>query len=257
MQNSTPSRNPVSSPSLLQTLLEHTFLGARSASPGAAPTGDDIPGADAAPAATVGDIESDATDTPDMNGGGRLELAELLGVLRDPIEWVFTLAERRAQGDPITIAAIHRVRDAVLHRVNAVIIGTPDAEPPRMRAADLWTVGELLIDALDPSIVARLLRGVGTSLAEVLAAGLPLASSLVFDSAGAAAPIPGPNVPPAVAPSWYGGIPLSPPIAPSWYGAASRYLSGLCGGLCPGALAAAYALRPTVPPWWSQFPVSF
>jgi hypothetical protein len=264
VQNSTPSRNPVSSPSLLQTLLEHTFLGARPSSPGAAPTGGDIPGADAAPVAdpAAGDFESDATDTADADAVGRLELAELLGVLRDPIEWVFTLAERRAQDDPIDIAAIHRVRDAVLHRVNAVIIGAPDTESPRMRTADLWTVAELLIDALDPSLVARVLREVGTSLADALAAGLPFAPSLVANHGRAAAPICGPHVPPPVAPSWYGGIHVSPPIAPSWYGAESPHFRGLCGGacggLCPGSLAAAHTLRPTVPPWWwSQFPVSF
>jgi hypothetical protein len=82
---------PVSSPSLLQTLLEHTFLGARPASAGAVPTRGDIPGADPAPGVdpSIGDadtdVETDATDTADA--GGRLELAELLGVLRDPIVW--------------------------------------------------------------------------------------------------------------------------------------------------------------------------
>ncbi len=262
MQNSTPSRNPVSSPSLLQTLLEHTFLGARSASPGAAPTGDDIPGADAAPAATVGDIESDATDTPDMNGGGRLELAELLGVLRDPIEWVFTLAERRAQSDPVDIAAIHRVRDAVLHRVNAIILGVSSAESPRIRTADLWTISSLLIDTIDPDLVQRVLRGVGTRIADVLAAGLPFDPSIVAHLGQAAASIAGPDVPPFVPPWYLGGIP-SRAVAPFGfgYGAAMPHLAAPCGsclGPCPGSLAKAHALRSTVPPWcWSQFPVSF
>jgi len=218
VQNSIPSRNPVSSPSLLQTLLEHTFLGARPASPGAAPNSGDIGDADPAPGAdpAVGDVdaesESDATDTADMDTVGRLELAELLGVLRDSIEWVFTLAERRAQGDPIDITAIHRVRDAVLHRVNAVIIGAPDTESPRMRSADLWTVAESLIDALDPSLVARA-AGVGTSLADALAAGLPFDPSLVVDPGAAAAPIPGPHVRPPVPPSWCVGAIPSRPIA--------------------------------------------
>jgi hypothetical protein len=261
VQNSTPSRNPVSSPSLLQTLLEHTFLGARPASPGVTPTGGNILDGDAAPVAdpVVGDVETDATGTADADG--RLELAELLDVLRDPIEWVFTVAERRAQGDPIDIAAIHRVRDAVLHRVNAVIVGVPRAESLRMRSADLWTVAELLIDALDPSLVARVLREVGTFLADALATGLPFAPSLVAGSERAAAPISGPHVPPPVARPWYDGVQLSPPIAPSWYGAAARHLSALCDGscraLCCGSLAAAHALPPTVPPWWwSRFPVS-
>lgn len=264
MQNSTPSRNPVSAPSLLQTLLEHAFLGARSASPGAAPTGGDIPGPDPALGAdpAVGDFDSDATDTADMDAVGRLELAELLGVLRDPIEWVFTLAERRAQGDPIDIAAIHRVRDAVLHRVNAVIVGGPRAEPPRIRSADLWTVANLLIDTIDPSLVERVLRGVGTSITDVFVAGLPFDPSLVAHLGGAAAAIPGPHMPPSIAPSWYGsGIPARP-VAPFGYGGSIPHLTGLCGGacggLCPSSLAAAHALRPIAPPWWwSQFPVSF
>jgi hypothetical protein len=250
VQNSTPSRNPVSAPSLLQTLLEHTFLGARPASPSVAPIGTDLPGADAAPGAdpSVGDpetdVETDATDTADADAIGRLELAELLGVLRDPIDWVFTLAERRAQGDPVDIAAIHRVRDAVLHRVNAVIVGTPRAESPRIRTADLWTVASLLIDTLDPRLVERVLRGVGTSIADVLIAGLPFDPSLVAHLARGAAPLPGPHVP--------------PPVAPSWYGAAMPHLAGLCGGLCPGSLAAAHAMRPIAPPWcWSHPPVSF
>ena len=175
---------------------------------------------------------------------------------------MFTLAERRANADLVDIAAIHRVRDAVLHRVNAVIVGTPRAEPPRIRSADLWTVAGLLIDTLDPSLVERVLRGVGSSIADVLVAGLPFDPSLVAHLGRAAASIPGPHVPPPVAPSWYGGIHLSPPIAPSWYGAESPHFRGLCsgacGGLCPGSLAAAHTLRPTVPPWWwSQFPVSF
>ena len=252
MQNSNPSRNPVSSPSLLQSLLERTFLGARPASTGTAPTGDDIPDAETASGAgpSVG-VPDDTTDTADA--GGRLELAELLGVLRDPIEWVFTLAERRANADPVDIAAIHRVRDAVLHRVNALIVGIPCAEPPRIRSADLWTVAGLLIDTLDPSLVDRVLRGVGSSIADVLVAGLPFDPSIVAHLGRAAASIPRPDVPPPVAPSWYlGGMPARA-VAPFGYGAAMPHPAGLfggsCLGLCPGSLPAAHALRSLVPPW--------
>jgi hypothetical protein len=260
VQNSTPSRNPVSSPSLLQTLLEHTFLGARPVSPGAAPTGADLPGAEPASVAdpSVGDpdtdVESDATDTADADAVGRLELAELLGVLRDPIEWVFTLAERRAQGDPVDIAATHRVRDAVLHRVNAIIVGAPWAEPPRIRPADLWTVADLLIDTLDPSLVQRVMRGVGTRIADVLAVGLQFDPSLVAHLGRAAAPFTAPDVPPPVAPSWYVGAVPAQPVTPSWYGAATPYVVGPY----PGAFAAPHALRTAVPPWcWPQSPFAF
>jgi hypothetical protein len=234
VQNSNPSRNPIPAPSLLQTLLEHAFLGARPASAGAAPTGGDMPDADAARGADLADVATDATgDTGESVG--RLELAELLGVLRDPIDWVFTLAERRAQGDPVDIAATHRVRDAVLHRVNAIIVGAPWAEPPRIRPADLWTVTGLLIDTLDPSLVERVMRGVGTRVADVLAAGLQFEPSLVAHLGRAAAPFTGPCGP--------------PPVAPSWFGAAMPYVGGPHGGPCSGAFAAPHPLRPAVPPW--------
>jgi hypothetical protein len=247
VQNSNPSRNPIPSPSLLQTLLEHTFLGARRASAGAAPTGGDIPDVDAARGAdpAVGATDAtDATDTGDTGDTsesvGRLELAELLGVLRDPIEWVFTLAERRAQGDPVDIAATHRVRDAVLHRVNAIIVGAPWAEPPRIRPADLWTVADLLIDTLDPSLVQRVMRGVGTRIADVLAVGLQFDPSLVAHLGRAAAPFTAPFT--------------APDVTPSWYGAATPYVVGPY----PGAFAAPHALRTAVPPWcWPQSPFAF
>src|SRR5262245_19769154 len=247
VQNPNPSHNSFSYPSLLQQLLERTLFGARPASAGAAPMPGDISGADAAGDDDPADDDASIGlhDAPEPgNAGDRLELAELLGVMREPIEWVFTLAERRAQSDPVDIAAIHRVRDAVLHRVNAIIIGVPSAESLRIRTADLWTVAGLLIDTLDPSLVERVIRGVGSSIADVLVAGLPFDPSLVAHLGRAAAPTVGTAVPPPGAPSWYGGAIPSRPIAPSWYGAAMSHMAGLCGGpclgLCPGSLAAAH-----------------
>jgi hypothetical protein len=107
VQNSNPSRNTFSS-SLLQALMERTLFGVRPA-PGGAPTPGDIACANAAPGDNPaddapGDVDADIGDPDDA--AGRLELAELLGVLRDPIAWVFTLAERHAHSDPIDIAAI-------------------------------------------------------------------------------------------------------------------------------------------------------
>jgi hypothetical protein len=259
VQNSNPSRNPIPSPSLLQTLLEHTFLGARP-SANAAPTSGDIPHADAARSADLADVDTDVdTDATDTGESvGRLELAELLGVLRDPIEWVFTLAERRALGDPVDIAATHRVRDAVLHRVNAIIVGAPWAEPPRIRPADLWTVSGLLIDTLDPSLVQGVMRGVGTRIADVLAAGLQFEPSLVAHLGRAAAAFTGPDGPPPVAPSWYAGAVPAQPVAPFRYGAATPYVVGPHGVPCPGAFAAPHLLRPAVPPWCCPHaPLSF
>jgi hypothetical protein len=88
VQNSNPSRNSFSS-SLLQELMERTLFGVRPA-PAAAPPPGDIAGATAAPSDDPAD-----DDTADVDAGigypddaaGRLELAELLAVLRDPIAW--------------------------------------------------------------------------------------------------------------------------------------------------------------------------
>ena len=251
MQNSNPSHNPISYPSLLQ-LLERTLFGARPTSAGPSPTPGDIPGAGADPAdddTGIGvDAAGDDTGHP-SDAAGRLELGEVLGVMRDPIEWVFTLAERRAQADPVDIAAIHRLRDAVLHRIDAIIVGVTSAESPRIRSADLLTVGGFLFDALDPSLLQRALRGVRTGLADALNAMLQV--ELAGQVASAAAPFPGGEpTPPTVQSPWYG-------VTPFGYGAPWPYASVPYGAPCVASFAAPQVTRPAVPPWSYPFPFAF
>jgi hypothetical protein len=255
VQNSNPSRNSFSS-SLLQELLDRTLFGARPA-PGSAPTPGAISHANAAPGDDpadndTGDVDADI-GVPD-DAAGRLELAELLAVLRDPIAWVFTLAERHAHGDPIDIAAIHRVHKSVLHRLNSIIGDVPpDDESARIRSADLVTVGSHLIGTLDPSLVQRVMQSVGTRIADVFTAGLQVDPSLYLGRA--AAPFPGPDVPPTVPPSWHLGALPARPIAPCGCGASMPRLSVPYGGHYPTPFAGPHALRSVVPPWcWHSFP---
>jgi hypothetical protein len=260
VQNSNPSRNSFSS-SLLQDLLEHTLFGARPA-PAGAPTPGDMPSAHAAPGDDLADEDADADDRADTGEDGdpdddddasRLELAELLAVLRDPIAWVFTLAERHAQGDPIDIAAIHRVREAVVHRVNAIIGEVPpDAESARIRSADLLTVGSHLIGTLDPGFVKRVMQSVGTRIADVFTAGLQIDPSLAY-LGRAAAPVPGTDVPTPF-PPWHFGATAMRPVAPCGCGASMPHASAAYGGTLVGL----HAPRPVVPPWcWHQFPFAY
>jgi hypothetical protein len=255
VQNSNPSRNSFSS-SLLQALMERTLFSVRPA-PGGASTPDDIAGANPAPGDNptnddAGDTDAYIGDTDDA--AGRLELAELLGVLRDPIAWVFTLAERHAHGDPIDIAAIHRVHKAVLHRVNSIIGDVPpDDESARIRSADLVTVGSHLIGMLDPSLVQRVMQSVGTRIVDVFTAGLQVDPSLY--PGRAAAPFPGQGVPPMVPPSWHLGALPARPIAPCGCGASMPHLSIPYGGHSITPFAGPHALPPVVPPWcWHSLP---
>lgn len=103
----------------------------------------------------------------------RVGLAELLGVLHGPVEWVFSLAERAAIGDGVDIAAIHRVRDAVRLRMAAAAAadatGVAAMDCPRIRPADLLTVSGLLLGTIDPSIMQHLAMRTGERAADLLA----------------------------------------------------------------------------------------
>jgi hypothetical protein len=114
--------------------------------------------------------------------GGLLEMPELFAVMREPIAWVFTLAERRAQGDVVDLEAIERMRDAVLHRIDAIVAGAVASEPPRIRAADLLTVAGLLVDSLNPAIVRRAVQMLSAGLVEALGVLWPLISPPVDDT---------------------------------------------------------------------------
>jgi hypothetical protein len=255
VQNSNPSRNSFSS-SLLQELMERTLFRVRPA-PGGAPNPGDIAGASAAPGDDradddPGDVDADIGDPDDA--AGRLELAELLGVLRDPIAWVFTLAERHAHGDPIDIAAIHRVHKAVLHRVNSIIGDVPpDDELARIRSADLVTVGSHLLGTLDPSLVQRVMQSVGTRIVDAFTFVLQVDPSLY--PGRAAAPFPGLDMPPTAPLSWHLGTLPACPIAPCGCGATMPHPSIPYGGHYTTRFAGPHALRSVVPPWcWHSFP---
>ena len=217
MHNSNPSPNPSGPfPSFLHDLLERALLGVRQASAGAAPAVPDD-GADAPHGGAQG--PHDTTDTAKATDDvARLEIAELLDVLREPIEWVFTLAERNAHDDPVDIAAIHRVRDAVRNRVNAIMVGAPSVGTLRIRPADLLTVTSLLVAAVDPNLVQRAVRGVGNSIADALIVMLQFGPTLVADLAGeAGTAAEQPHAPGSVAPSWYVGSVPAYPVASSGY----------------------------------------
>ena len=247
MQSSNPFPNPltVPFPYCLSEALARAYARAREQSAGASPSPSDIFAAYArshehAQHHPDEHAKDGAGDGSDPSGtASRLDIAELLGVLREPIAWVFTLAERRAQGDPVDLAAIQRVRDAALHRVDAIIAGSAHTEPPRIRAADLLTVASLLIGTLDPAIVQRATQTLGGGLVDALSALLPLAPAIAGDAAsglgacaGSRAPdplapfFPCDHVPHATVPfaALYGalGMPVSGPLllrrlAPPWY----------------------------------------
>jgi hypothetical protein len=104
-----------------------------------------------------------------------LDGAALLRVIREPVEWLLTLAHRLAAGDPVDIAAVDRVRAAFHARLAGRAIG--------VRTTDLLVVFGLLVGALDPSVV---LRAVSETLGDGLAAVLSSEASLAIHVTGAA-----------------------------------------------------------------------
>ena len=127
----------------------------------------------------------DAAPSADQRVGPapvRVGLAELLGVLHGPVEWVFSLAERAALGDSVDISAIHRVRDAVRVRMVAAatdVAGNAPMERPRIRPADVLTVSGLLISTLDPATVQHVALCLGTRAADLFTAILQAEPALI------------------------------------------------------------------------------
>ncbi|TMQ14574.1 MAG: hypothetical protein E6J90_26730 [Deltaproteobacteria bacterium] len=189
MQTSNPFSVPF--PYCLSETLARAYARAHEASPNTAPSAGDIfaafahghapPGTHPADPATAG--ASDDTDPGAARG--LLDRGELLAVMREPIAWMFTLAERRAEGDRVDGEAIERVRDAILYRVDAIIAGAVASEPPRIRAADLLTVASLLVGTLDPAIVRHAVQTLGGGVIEALGALWPLIPSIAGDAADA------------------------------------------------------------------------
>lgn len=96
-----------------------------------------------------------------------LTSAELFRLLREPIDWLLSLADRLAITDPADLAAVERVRAAILGRLSG--------QPAGLRATDVLIVFGLLVSALDPAVVIRAVSGtLGEGLAAVLASELPI-----------------------------------------------------------------------------------
>jgi len=70
---------------------------------------------------------------------------ELLHVVRDPVEWLLSLAHRLASGDADDVAAVDRLR-AAFH-------GRLAGRPTGVRMNDALTAFGLLVGALDPRVV--------------------------------------------------------------------------------------------------------
>lgn len=238
MQNSNPSPNlsSVPFPYCLNEALARAYVQAREAGAGTAPSASDIFAAFARAHDPEQPSGATAVDGDDPGAvAGHVDIAELLGVLREPIAWVFTLAERRAEGDPVDLAAIERVRDAALHRVDAIIAGAAPADAPRIRATDVLTVASLLVGTLDPAIVQRAAQIVGGGITEALSALLPFAPTIASEFA---------STPPACsAPHAHG------PVVPPWYGDYLAHAGVPFAGPYAGALGGVHVLRAVVPPW--------
>jgi len=194
VQTSNPFSVPF--PYCLSEALARAYARAHEANPGAAPSPSDIfaafarghtpPGSPAAPADAGASASADPSATC-----GRVDRAELLAVMREPIAWVFTLADRGAQGDQIDLAAIDRVRGAILHRVDAIISGAVASEPPRIRTADLLTLAGLLVGTLDPALVRHAVQALSGGFIEAIGALWPLVPSTADDAEGASESCPG------------------------------------------------------------------
>jgi hypothetical protein len=249
VQNSNPFPNlsSVPFPYCLNEALARAYVRAREASAGTAPSASDIFAAFAHahdPEQRSGTSAVDGDEPAAV--GGLVDIPELLGVMREPIAWVFTLAERRAEGDAVDLAAIDRVRDAALHRVDAIIAGAAPADAPRIRATDLLTVASLLVGTLDPAIVQRATQIVGGGITDALSALLPLAPTIASEFMSTPHACSPPHARGPVVPPWYGDYVAhaAVPFAGVYLGP----LGGRLGGGYPGPLGGAPVLR-TVVPW--------
>ena len=210
MQNSNPFPNlsSVPFPYCVNEAVARAYARARDALAGTAPSARDILAALAQahaldPEQASGDTEIDA-DNPAAVAGA-VDIAELLGVLREPIAWVFSVAERRAEGDPVDLAAIQRVSDGAMYRVDAIITGADPSEAPRIRATDVITVASLLVGTLDPAIIQRATQIIGGGITAAVSAVLPLAPAIASELASTPRAWEAPNAGGPVVPPWYGG----------------------------------------------------
>ena len=109
---------------------------------------------------------TDPDDEPVLDG------PDLLRAVREPLEWLLTLAHRLAGDEPEEVAAIDRLRAAFHARLAGRAIG--------VRHSDMLIGFALLIGALDPAIV---LEGVRRTIAD------GVATLLTFEGLAVAAQI--------------------------------------------------------------------
>ena len=153
MQNLNPSQNNPSRPSIL----DQAYVRARTSLTSERPPTEPIP-------TPICDAAGTAEHTADQ----LLDGTELLRVIREPVEWILTLAHQLADGDPVDSAAIARLRAAF----HARLAGRPTG----IRKTDLLVVFGLLVSALDPSVVVRAVSDkIGDGIAALLGSESPLA----------------------------------------------------------------------------------
>ena len=158
MQNRNPSQNnPSQSPIVDQAYLDQAYERARARLAGEYP-----------PIEPISTPTCDAAGTAKRTADQLLNGAELLGVIREPVEWILALAHQLADGDPVDVAAIVRLRAAF----HARLAGRPTG----IRKTDLLVVVGILVSALDPSVVVRAISDtIGDGLAAVFGSESPLA----------------------------------------------------------------------------------
>ena len=162
-----------------------------------------------------GDAPADRRDRP--AGGAGVMLDALLPVFRKPIEWAIARAEQHAQGVPVDLAALDRVRLAYQSRLASIgSSGVLGQARPNLRPTDVLTVAGLLIGSIDSGFAQRVSVGMRDGLldaiAELTALGLadtPGAGVAFYPSAPFGY---GDWIPRAVTP--FGPPPLSRPTVP-------------------------------------------
>jgi hypothetical protein len=99
-----------------------------------------------------------------------ITLNELLSVFREPIEWALARTEQHADGDPIDLAALGRVRAAYQTRLAWITSGGLLGEPrPSLLPTDVLTVAGLLIGSIYAGFAQRVSVGMREGMLDVLA----------------------------------------------------------------------------------------
>jgi hypothetical protein len=207
VQNSNPSHNPSSVPtatSIDEETLARAYERARARIHAGEQISDDLfaafiaranehsdekarPSGSAAsrPAAEPHDGGTRPNRDDRSDGGVRVTLDELLPVFREPIEWALARAEWHAQGDPVHLAALGRVRAIYQSRLAWIDTGGALGEArPKVRPTDLLAVAGLLVGSIDPSVAQRTSVGIREGLLNALAEVIPL--GLAYAPGGAA-----------------------------------------------------------------------